>query len=129
MVNPASTALNGTIPVNFSVVVTTTARGSAAPLGLKMRPWTPGLYPSLLAWTVLMLLLALRFSTGKLRRPVALASSVLMLVMLIASCGGGGGAPPPPQPQTGTPAGTSTLVVTATSGSATRTFNLTLVVR
>ena len=129
-VNPPSAPLSGGLPVNFSVVVATTARGSAAPLSLRMRPWVPGLYPSLVAWIILALLLAIHFRGAKLRRRALLASFGLMLVMLIASCGGGGGGtpPPPPVPQSGTPAGTSILAVTATSGGATRTFNLTLVV-
>ncbi len=52
----------------------------------------------------------------------------VLLVGAIVACGGGSSAPKPPTPS-GTPAGTYTIVVNATSGSATHSQNLTLVVQ
>jgi hypothetical protein len=64
--------------------------------------------------------------------------SMLVLICVVlagmAGCGGGGGtaggggnAPPTPQP--GTPAGTYTVTVTATSGTMVKTANFTLTVQ
>lgn len=69
-------------------------------------------------------------------RTLRVALSVCLILMPVAAatmlvgCGGGSSSttPPPPPPATGTPAGTYTIVVTATSGSATSSANLTLVV-
>ncbi|HET9792377.1 MAG TPA: choice-of-anchor D domain-containing protein, partial [Candidatus Angelobacter sp.] len=136
-VTPASAALNGGIPVNFAVAVTTTSRASLAPFSFRL-PFsgTPFYWP-LLAWMALALLLVMSFRITKLPSRAVLASAVLGIVMLMAACGGSGSTPPPPTPTPtpsptpggpGTPAGTSILAVTATSGGATRTFNLTLTV-
>jgi hypothetical protein len=51
----------------------------------------------------------------------------LGLLMALTSCGGGNVVTPQPQP--GTPQGTSQVTVTASSGSNTRTANVTLVVQ
>lgn len=133
--SPASAALNGGTPVNFTVAVKTTARASVAPLSL-MLP-SSGMPLPVLAWPALAILLMVSFRKARLRHRAVLASAVLGIVMLMAACGGGGSTPPPPTPTPtpsptpsgpGTPAGTSILAVTATSGDATRTFNLTLTV-
>jgi parallel beta-helix repeat protein len=124
-INPVTANLNGTTPINFTVSVSTTSRASALPIAWNRLPGTPPVNLLLLAlFSVAAVLLALA-NRRKLRYGV-LAAAVLGMAMLMTACGGGGSTPPPPPPPHGTPAGTSTLVVTATSGTATRTSNLTL---
>jgi hypothetical protein len=70
---------------------------------------------------------------GRLRfARVALSAGLVLMpivaVTLLVGCGGGSGSTTPP-PNTGTPAGTYTVVVKATSGSQTATTNLTLIVQ
>jgi hypothetical protein len=84
----------------------------------------------LLTWAAFTALLIKTLKRRKLRYSGVLAATALGMVLFMASCGGGSSTPPPPPtaPQGGTPAGMQNLVVTATSGSATRTINLTLTV-
>jgi hypothetical protein len=84
---------------------------------------------------IVTLLAATQSPAGRLRfaRVALSACLVLMPIMaatLIGGCGGGSSStPPPPPPVTGTPAGTYTITVTATSGSTTATTPLTLIVQ
>lgn len=125
-VNPASANLNGTTPVNFSVNISTTARSALSPLTWTTFPPISRTPLFLMSWMALTALLFGLLKNHKSRYKGALAALALGMAMFIAGCGGGGSTPPPPVVHAGTPAGTSTVIVTATSGSATRTFNLTL---
>jgi hypothetical protein len=58
-------------------------------------------------------------------RPVPLLAMV-SVAFLTASCGGGSSTLPPPQVITGTPSGSFTLVLHATSGGQEHAVNLTL---
>jgi hypothetical protein len=127
LVNPASLTLNGTTPANFTVGVSTAARSAALPVTPRSI-WTPPLGVGVFLWATLAAL-----TTGALTRLcrrerrmrfAGLAATVFALLLLVG-CGGSGGTP---KTQQGTPAGTFTLTVTAVSGSATRTINLTLTV-
>jgi parallel beta-helix repeat protein len=139
-VTPGTVGLNGGTPVDFTVAVSTTARGATVPFSLVILPSSGTFWP-VLAWSIVALLLMVTFKSTRSRQRAVLASAVLGLFMLMAACGGGGSTPPPPAPTPtpvptpsptpagpGTPAGTSVLAVTATSGNATRTFSLTLTV-
>ena len=80
----------------------------------------------------IVILPGMRIGKRPMRRYLWLAP--LTLCLLLASCGGGGniGSNNPGGQQTnpnGTPAGTYTVNVTATSGSATQTIPLTLIVQ
>ncbi len=55
-------------------------------------------------------------------------ATMVLCAGLWASCGGDGAVPPSGGGTPGTPAGTSTLTVTATSGNVSRTIDLTLTV-
>jgi hypothetical protein len=112
-----------------SASVTTMARGVAPPL----RPiWRFYLWPQLVPLRLLTLLLALvllRLARARRQRlavelPVAMFASFVALQCM--GCGGGGFSMPPPS--IGTPAGTYTVNVTATSGGTTHTTTLTLIV-
>jgi hypothetical protein len=90
--------------------------------------------------SVLAMLLLIATVLATTQRPAGrlrfarMALSVCLVLMpiaaatLIGGCGGGSSSTTPP-PTTGTPAGTSTITVTATSGSQTATTKLTLVVQ
>jgi hypothetical protein len=67
-------------------------------------------------------------NSGIRRRRLPLALLLLGGVALIVSCGGGNSSGPPPQRDPGTPAGTYTVNVTATSSGITRTgsFNVSV---
>jgi hypothetical protein len=125
---PISEPFSSTVPVTFSVKVTTTSRTIGA---LHLPASTP--LPWL--WTVAVLgILWPGMSVPKrsVRRFLSLVP--LTFLLFLVSCGGGrttsggGGGGPQPNPN-GTPAGTYALTVKATSGSTTETSSLTLIVQ
>jgi hypothetical protein len=120
--NPRTVTLTGGIPGNFSVSIPTTARGEAS-LSFNPRLFLPGLA------VVLTVSLALVMSAlVGLRRLIGVAILVLTCALL-AGCGEAAGSNAgSPGVVTGTPAGTYTVVVTASSGSVSRTVKLTLAV-
>ncbi|MBI4166994.1 MAG: choice-of-anchor D domain-containing protein, partial [Acidobacteria bacterium] len=140
-VTPASVGLDGTNPASFMVNVATTARSLAVPqVGdykspLQPRPWTRHVEPLLLALMLLAAIAAVgacpdagrdrRSSNAAGHRPALLGAplvATLLIVLLWSTCGGG----PTPAPQTGTPAGTYTLNLTATVGGVSKSTTLTL---
>jgi subtilase family serine protease len=54
---------------------------------------------------------------------------VVTFLLMLPSCGGGSSAPPPPPPDPGTPKGSYSIVVTATSGSMSHATTFTLTVQ
>lgn len=72
-------------------------------------------------------------AVSRKRRPTARGAcgvlSIALAVAAMQSCGGGGSSAPPPPRIPGTPAGTYTITVQATSGSLTKTTPLTLTVK
>jgi hypothetical protein len=120
--SPASVALNG--PAAPTLNITTTARPVPLPavtvfslrfLGL----WLP--VPGLA-------LIGIGMGRDRRRRRVFglfLLCLISALILLQPACSGGNNAQPPP---TGTPAGTYTIVVTATSGSDAKSASVGLVV-
>jgi len=125
-VSPNSVMVNGTTAQNATVTVTTTARSALPPR------WRPPILPPNLRVTLpwLLLLLSLVILTRALRRRSRRRRAwVGLAAMLIAAAlffGCGGGASPP---QNGTPAGTYTITVSATSAGVTRSTMLSLTVR
>jgi sugar lactone lactonase YvrE len=126
-VSPTSVNLDGTNAARFTVTVTTTARSLAGP-----RPdsWPPARIGHLVAPLVVCLLglkILMALAAPRRRRVYASLAVSMLFVLLWAACGGGGGggaAPTPPQ--TGTPAGTYTLTITAGASGVSRTATLTL---
>src|SRR4029077_17777536 len=100
---------------------TTTSSAMAAlhPPGFWTVPWV---------WTIV----ALGMVVGPGLRTVGpkfLQGALLMPLLLLVSCGGGGSPVGSQSNPNGTPAGTYTLSVTATSGTTTQAMSLTLIVQ
>jgi len=117
---PATEQVSASTASNFTASVTTTAPGQVAvrPRGFGNTPWV---------WAfALFSFIFLPRVTPRCTVLRAL-SLVPLFVLMLCSCGGGGSSTAPQN--SGTPAGTYTLAVTATSGNTTQTQNLTLVVQ
>src|SRR5712671_4059257 len=129
-VNPSSLATSGGSNIG-SVAVTTTAHSG----GPFRRPSLPPLHPKLwLPVTLILLLFALllclaQSRQSRLSRPLVFSLLIFTLGVAALGCGGGGTGGSNPAPQAGTPAGTYTVMVTATANSVTHTMTLTLIVR
>jgi hypothetical protein len=54
---------------------------------------------------------------------------VVTFLLMLPGCGGGSSAPPPPPPDPGTPKGSYSIIVTATSGSMSHATTFTLTVQ
>ena len=121
---PSTVSISATSATAFSVTVTTTARMMAS-IGPFSDPRTP--------WASAFMGLLISLSAGRRKRgfrgPLWLAPLLLVLLWSSAGCGGDSGNSGPQLNPNGTPAGTYTLSVTATSGSVTQSSALTLVVQ
>jgi sugar lactone lactonase YvrE len=138
---PATVALTANTPAAVTVTVSTTARGMLAPQSEPATRMQPPVALQMLPLSVLAMLLlivtllaATQSPAGRLRLARVALSACLVLMPIVAAtliggCGGGSSSTPPPPPVTGTPAGSYTITVTATSGSTTATTQLTLVVQ
>jgi subtilase family serine protease len=120
--------LNGTTAQQVTINVTTTAASFAPPASVPFSGWRA---PALLAsFMLLCWLIADRFARNSMviRRCLAGAACVTAIVFVLVGCGGGNKSTPPPT-NNGTPAGTSTLTITGTSGSTSHTATVSLVVQ
>jgi hypothetical protein len=113
------------VSLKLSVQTTAPTLAGGAP------PWSLGRWP-LALWTLLLGLVFLAASVAARHRSartcclaVAPFAMLLICVILWAACG----SVAPPRPVGGTPPGTYTLTVTATSGSITRSTTVTLTVQ
>lgn len=117
--------------VGVTLTINTTAR-TAAVVDLRTSPrnYRP-LFPLLLLLTTVLAAISMRhrLARGRGLKP-ALALSGLLLLAALSGCGGGGGGTTPivQNPQ-GTPAGTYTVTVNATSPNASASMPVTLIVK
>jgi hypothetical protein len=130
-VTPTSVTLTGSSPVTLSVTVTTVAASTMTPATVPRQrfPMSPQWFGLSLLLTLLALALQWRFKTGSSGRKLgfAFASGIIAVLLITAlGCGGGGGRG---MSNLGTPKGTSTLTITATSGGVNRSLGVTLTVQ
>ncbi len=137
-VPPGATATfspSGTIPAGSGtttvmMTVTTTAHSAAAlvePPRTQRPNWPPLARVALVILSMALSLQMVR-RRGQLLAPQFLLVGLLVIAAGLISCGGSGGSTETINPATGTPAGTYSIVVTATSGSGSLSTNATLVV-
>jgi hypothetical protein len=127
---PNSVTLNGTASATVAVAVSTTAPSLAPPQGRFLPPGMTGLGRVFWLYALLWLASVAVLATARKRRAACLLAACLLLAMLWSACGGGSSTPPP-KTVPGTPAGTYTVAVTATSASTptlTHTIQFTLTV-
>ena len=127
-ISPSPLMVNGTTPVNATVIVTTAARSSVAPLW-RIPPPAPSLrflFPWLLLLLVLVVPTLLRRLSSAPRRAWLELVVVLLTAALFSGCGGSSAPQNTLAPPQGTPAGTYQITVSATSAGVMRTTTLTL---
>jgi hypothetical protein len=131
--SPSATITPGSSPTSVTLSIATTAH-SAAVIPINPFGRVPAL-PASAEWLVaigLMLGIGSRAARARADRsvPQFVLASLLLLASGLTACGGAGGTTSGQQlnPATGTPAGTYTIVVTATSGTAVHSTNVTLTV-
>jgi hypothetical protein len=121
---PASEPFSSTVPATFNLSVTTTSR-TVGELRL------PAFAPVAGLWVFALLGIVVhpgtRIPTRSLRRYLLL--TLLTLLLFVCSCGGSGSSGSPQPNPNGTPAGTYTLNVKATSNATVQTTSLTLIVQ
>jgi Kre9/KNH-like N-terminal Ig-like domain/Divergent InlB B-repeat domain len=110
--NPALVS-PGSGTVTSTLRVSTTARTTADDLRIKI--------------TFASLVLPLALVARRRHRSIRMLATALILSAVISACGGGGPQVNAP-PKTGTPSGTYTITIDATSGATTRTQTITLAV-
>jgi cytochrome c peroxidase len=111
---------NPTTGNSSTMTVTTTSRAQltpgpalwAPPANFSVRAWP--------LWAICLLVMVLLACLDRARRhiPRWVFATGAFAVLLCIGCGGGSPPPPPPPPPHGTPAGTFTITVTATSSNA-----------
>ncbi len=129
----ATTVPAGTAASSTALTILTAAHTSSfvppAKFEIASRPFILACF-SLFAFAAFLALA--RKSSPAGRHKLQLCSAAALLVLcgaLVSACGGGGSHGPTINPASGTPAGTYPITVTATSGAATRSTTVTLIVQ
>jgi hypothetical protein len=122
---PASESFTSNTPATFVVNVTTTSRTVGA-LHLPASPPMPWMWTSAIALLAIAMPIRARLPRRSKRQYLRFAP---LTVLFLVSCGGGGGTGDSLPNPTGTPSGTYTLTVKATSNSRTEITSLRLTVQ
>jgi hypothetical protein len=128
-ISPSSVTLDGTNSATVIVSVKTTARSvlPLAPDGRFARPVFPLFAKVCLAW---LLVCMLPYKSNRAtRQGIGLSAAIALLAAVLLACGAGcgGGSYLPPSAHV-TPAGTSTITITGTSGAGSRAATVNLIV-
>jgi plastocyanin len=116
--NPTTVTPNGS-PASTTLTISTTARSVAS-----ARPFNGNTLAAVLSFGLIGIVFLSRASRRKRSARAALMLlGTILTALAIISCGGGG---TPPPPVTGTPAGSFSVTVTATSGATTHSSTITL---
>ncbi len=121
--SPASLSANGTASTTSATITITTT----APTAMMRSQRRVFLAAELMGLGLFGMLLV----GGKKRTRGMIVLTLIFLLLMVPACGGsgGGGGTKTPPPDAGTPKGTSTVTVTATSGSTVSSTGFTLVVQ
>lgn len=121
---PASVIISGSSATPVTVTISTTATGSAGggPSA------TPASGIGLFAWAMTLGVLGL-FSVVRRRRMAVSAATIVLACIALPGCGGSSSSTPPSTGSKGTPAGTYTATITATSGTLSHQISLTVIVQ
>jgi len=122
--------VSGASPMPFSVSVSTTKNGLLPPSPIP-DPGVPGWYLPISVLALLLVAIYTLARAARLRKPrfVCAFVGVLLACLLLSTSGCGGGANnTPPPPPSGTPPGTYTLTLMASSQTASSALPLTLTV-
>jgi Pro-kumamolisin, activation domain/Bacterial Ig-like domain (group 3) len=123
---PSSITAPGTLGTTSAALTVTTTAATAAMLD---RP-RHGLFARAMALSGFMLFSIVLIGGRGRRRLAPMLLALLAAILLTPGCGGGGSStPPPPPPKPATPAGTYTILVSASSGTTTSTTSFTLFVQ
>jgi hypothetical protein len=123
---PSSIKSPGTPGTTSAALTVTTTAATAAMLD---RP-RHGLFARATALSGFMLFSIVLIGGRGRRRLAPMLLALLTAILLTPGCGGGGSStPPPPPPNPATPAGTYTIMVSASSGATTSTTSFTLFVQ
>jgi Pro-kumamolisin, activation domain/Bacterial Ig-like domain (group 3) len=123
-ITPASISANGTASTNTAAITVTTTAARASSR-TQRRSYLAAIW--LMGFS---LIIGCTFAGGKRNAMRFSALIVLaMMILIVPACGGGGGKSKTPPPDPGTPAGTSNITVSASSGSTTNSTGFTLVIQ
>lgn len=115
---PTTLTIDPVTPQMVNVAISTTARAGASSTRINL--------PFVWALALMGLIVVGKCKLNKFRLREATG---LAFLLTLASCGGSGTSPGGPPPQGGTPAGTYTVIITATSGLTSEALPLSLTVQ
>ena len=128
--SPSATLPAGSGATGVTLTITTTAHSAVAPIRRPQMPSPVEPYPYWVTLAIAFMALSLQVLKKRTQRlvPQFLLAGLLVVAASLISCGGGSGPAATVNSQTGTPAGTYPIVVTATAGSGSLSTTVTLVV-
>ncbi len=129
--SPSATITPGAVSQTVSLSIATTAHTSSFAPNFPLGKRPVFLMLGLAGMAFGLVILVMRSSMRGLQRlaPQFIFALLLVVSAGLTACSGGGSSPLQSNPTTGTPAGSYTIVVTATSGGASHSASVTLIVQ